>query len=177
MSDVAISPFTSPTPGPAIPVSCDPLELFSAFFDDTLIGLIVTETNKYAKLCLESEGKQSTWSSTEVEIRAYLGFHILMGLNHKPEIRDYWSRDEFLHYAPIASRISRDRFEEISRYLHFVSNNTLPKRDEPGYHRLQKIMPVLTYLKQNFLAAYNPHQQNAIDEAMIPFKGTDGASV
>ena len=89
-SDMAISPFIGPTLGPAIPVSCDPLELFSAFFDDTLIGLIVTETNKYAKLCLESEGKQSTWSSTEVEIRAYLGFHILMGLNHKPEIRDYW---------------------------------------------------------------------------------------
>ena len=50
-----VSPFAGPTPGPAIPVSCDPLELFSAFFDDTLIGLIVTETNKYAKLCLESQ--------------------------------------------------------------------------------------------------------------------------
>ena len=49
-SDMAISPFTGPTPGLAIPVSCDPLELFYAFFDDTLIGLIVTETNKYAKL-------------------------------------------------------------------------------------------------------------------------------
>jgi len=172
---VTISPFTGPTPGPAIPVSRDPLELFSAFFDDTLIDLIVTETNKYAKLCLESEGKQSTWSSTE-EIRAYLGFHILMGLNHKPEIRDYWSRDKFLHYAPIASRISRDRFE-ISRYLHFVSNDTLPKRDEPGYHRLQKVMPVLTRLKQKFLAAYYPHQQNVMDEAMIPFKGTNRTSV
>ena len=44
---------------------------------------------------------------------------------------------------------------------------------EPGYHRFQKIMPVLMHLKQKFLAAYNPHQQNAIDEAMIPFKGTE----
>ena len=90
---------------------------FLLFFDDTLT---VTE---YAKLCLESEGKQSNWHSTEEEIRAYLGFHILMGLNHKPEIRDYWSRDEFLYYALIASHISRDRFEEISRYFHFVSND------------------------------------------------------
>ena len=172
MTDVTVSPFAGPTPGPAIPVSCNPLELFPAFFDDTLIGLIVTETNRYAKLCLESQGKQASWCSTEEEILAYLGFHILMGLNHKPEIRDYWSRDEFLHYAPIASRISRDRFEEISHYLHFVSNDTLPKRGKPGYHRLQKIMPVLMHLKQKFLAAYNPHQHNAVDEAMIPFKGT-----
>ena len=35
LMDVAVSPFAGPTPGPAIPVSCDPLELFSAFFDDT----------------------------------------------------------------------------------------------------------------------------------------------
>ena len=48
----------------------------------------------------------------------------------------------------------------------------LPKRGEPGYHRFQKIMPVLMHLKQKFLAAYNSHQQNAIDKAMIPFKGT-----
>ena len=71
-----------------------------------------------------------------------------------------------------SSHISRDRFEEISHYLHFVSNDTLPKRGKPGYHRLQKIMPVLMHLKQKFLAAYNPHQHNAVDEAMIPFKGT-----
>ena len=57
--------FTRPEPDPAIPVSCNPLELFSS---TTLIGLIVTKMNKFAKLCLESEGKQSTWSSTEEEL-------------------------------------------------------------------------------------------------------------
>ena len=57
---MAICPFIDPTLGPAISVGCDPLELFSALFDNTLIGLIVTETNTYAKLWLKSEGKQST---------------------------------------------------------------------------------------------------------------------
>ena len=171
MSNTTDTSFIGPTPGPTTPLSDDPMEIFSLFFDSTLVGLIVTETNKYAKLCLETEGKQTTWSTTEEEIRAYFGFQILMGLNHKPEIRDYWSRDELLHYAPIASRISRDKFEEISRYIHFVDNESLPKRGEPGFHRLQKILPVLAHLKGRFLAAYNPHQQNAVDEAMIPFKG------
>ena len=60
LSDMAICPFIDSTLGPAISVGCDPLELFSAVFDDTLIGLIVTETNKYAKLWLKIEGKQST---------------------------------------------------------------------------------------------------------------------
>ena len=58
---------------------------------------------------------------------------ILMGINELPEIRDYWSTDPYLHYDPIASRITRDRFEQISRYLHFVNNEDLPKRGEEGY--------------------------------------------
>ena len=93
---------------------------------------------------------------------------IVMGVNRLPEIRDYWSRDEKLHNA---SRISRDRFEEISRYLHFTDNTTLPARDEPAYHRLQKVLPMITELQRQFVEAYRPHAQNSIDEAMIPFKG------
>ena len=98
---------------------------FPFLFDSTLVGVIVTETIKYAKLCLKSERMQTTWSTTKEEIQAYFGFQILIGLNHKPAIRDYWSRDELLHYASIASRISRDRFEEISRYRHFVDKESL----------------------------------------------------
>ena len=59
------------------------------------------------------------------ELRAFFGFCILMGINHLPSIDDYWSRDHHYHYAPIADRISRKRFRDISRYLHFVDNDDL----------------------------------------------------
>ena len=104
------------------------------------------------------------------EIRAYLGFHILMGINCLPEIRDYWSMDQKLHYSPIASCIARNHFE-ISRYFHFVDNSALPSRDEPGYHRLQKVLPVISALRERFLCCFRSHPQNTIDEAMIPYKG------
>ena len=81
---------------------------------------------------------------------------IVMGVNRLPEVREYWSRDEKLHNTFIASRITRDWFEEISRYLHFIDNTTLPARDEPGYHRLQKVLPVITEMKQRCLEAYSP---------------------
>ena len=48
-------------------------------------------------------------------------------------------------FFPIADRITRDRFEEITRYLHFVDNDSLP-RGEEGYSRLQKVDPVITAL-------------------------------
>lgn len=57
----------------------DPLGLFSLFFDDTLIGLIVKESNCYAEQVLQGRGKQC---STDVaEIRSYMGGMILMGIN------------------------------------------------------------------------------------------------
>ena len=105
------------------------------------------------------------------ELKAYLGFMIVMGINRLPEIRDYWSTDEKMHNTFIASRITRDRFEQISRYLHLVNNTSLPSRNQPGYHRLQKVLPIITHMKQKCKENYNPHPQNSVDEAMIGYKG------
>ena len=133
------------------------------------MSLIVDETNRYAQQSLQ--GTNKVWETDADEIRAYMGFMILMGINQLPEIRDYWSVDPKLRYAPIADRITRDRFEEITRYLHFVDNDSLPSRGEEGYSRLQKVDPVITALKKNFQSVYYPHCEVSIDEAMIPFKG------
>ena len=156
--------------GPAVPTSSNPMELFSLFFDDEVIGTIVRETNRYAEQCLADTTK--TWSTNAAEIRAYIGFNMLMGINRLPEIRDYWAKDEKLHYSPIASRVSRSRFEDITRYLHFADNSVLPARGEAGYERLQKVQPIITAMKQRCTSLYNPNAQNSIDEAMIPYKGT-----
>ena len=131
--------------------------------------MIVEETNRYAEQCLRQRNKQ--WSTTAEEVRAYFGFLILMGINRLPEIRDYWSTDKSLRYAPIADRISRNRFEAITRYLHFVDNDKLPARGEDGFSRLQKVDPVISSLKESFKAVYYPNSQLSVDEAMIPFKG------
>ena len=111
------------------------------------------------------------WSTDATEIKAYMGFTILMGINELPEIRDYWSLNEYLRYAPIANKISRNHFEEITRYLHFVDNTSLPSRGQEGYSRLQKVEPVIQAMKNNIKMAYYPHCQVSIDEAMIPYKG------
>ena len=165
---VVVAPCTERA-GPKIQLPQDPLGLFSLFFDSDLVSLIVKETNRYAEQ--ELRGTEKSWSTDTDEISAYMGFMILMGINRLPEIRDYWSVNENLRYAPIADRISRDRFEEITRYLHFVDNNSLPSRGEEGYSRLQKVDPVISALKVKFQAAYYPNCQVSIDEAMIPFKG------
>ncbi len=75
------------------------------------------------------------------------------------------------HYAPVADHISRDRFMEISRYLHFVDNTTIAPRGSPQYDRLAKVRPVLEYLETRFSVVYTPGQDLSVDEATIKFQG------
>ena len=138
------------------------------------MSLIVDETNRYAKTCMEATNAtddEDPWTTNEEELKAFIGFTMLMGINRLPNLYDYWSVNPSLHCFSIASRISRKRFCEIKRYLHFVDNDTLVRRGEEGYSRLQKIQPVIDEVKKAFLSNYSPHRENSIDEAMIKFKG------
>ena len=170
-SPVAVEPFTAPV-GPQVPTSRNFLEMFSKFFDESLLSEIVCQTNLYAAQCLSAANSHTTWETNVAELQACIGFHVLMGIQHLPEIRDYWSTHPKLQNEFISGRITCDRFEDISRYLHFVDNVGLPLRDEPRYHRLQKVLPIINIIKTKFRETYCPHQQNTIEEAMIPFKGT-----
>ena len=105
------------------------------------------------------------------DLRAFFGFNLLMGINELPSVTDYWRKDPYYHYSPIADRISRDRYRDISRYIHFVDNSTLVPRGSPGYDRLGKIRPFIEYLEEKFRVMYNPSRELAVDEAMIKFQG------
>lgn len=96
---------------------------------------------------------------------------ILMGLVHLPSLFDYWSKDPIFHYQMIASRITRTRFLEISKYLHFADNLTLAQSGTPGYDKLGKIRSILEQLTNQFQSTYNLNKEVAIHEAMIKFKG------
>lgn len=58
-----------------------------------------------------------------------------------------------------------------STISHFRDNDTIIPRGEEGYDRLAKVRPVIDSLRQRFLESYNSQKENAIDEAMVPFKG------
>lgn len=165
-----IHPFTSAV-GPTVPVPSSPLEVFQLFLTANLVEEIVDQTNRYAEEIMDPEAF-SLWNPiTNEDIQAFIGFSILMGINILSATEDYWKKDPVYNYAPISTRISRDRFREISRYLHFVDNTTLAPRGSPNHDRLGKIRPILEQFQQQFSATYNPNREIAIDEAMIKFQG------
>ena len=106
--------------------------------------------------------KYAKWKPLSLDdLKAFLGFNLLMGLNSLHSVEDYWKRSEVYHYSLIAERIvtplapvkfevteplsfnslPRDRFREISRYLHFVDNSNLSAPDSPTYDRPWKSKP------------------------------------
>ena len=170
MKPITPKAFTQTT-GPTVTVPSTPLEVFKLFFTIDILQFIADQTNQYAQKCMDPH-VYATWQMITVqELKAYMGFMILMGLVQLPSLYDYWKNDSIFHYSPIASRISRSRFMEINRYLHFADNETLAPLGSPEYDRLGKIKPILQLLVPKFSNHYNLNKHVSVDEAMIPFKG------
>ena len=157
--------------GPTVTVPDTPLAIFKLFFTANIIQYIVDQTNKYALQCMSQVVYASWIPVTVAELEAYMGFMILMGIVQLPSVYDYWKRDPIYHYSPITSRISRLRFMEINRYLHFADNSTLASSGTPQYNKLGKIEKVLQMLVEKFKENFNLNKHVSVDEAMIPFKG------
>ena len=143
-----VKSFNSPV-GPTTAIPETPREVFEIFFTDELTLLMVTESNRYTEDVMGSE-KFAKWTKITVEMKAFLGFSILMGINRTPQ----------------------DHFLEISTYIHFVDNSTLQPRGSLGHDRLGKVHPIIEHLSAKFAEAYNPHKEVAVDEGMIKFQGS-----
>ena len=85
-----------------------------------------------------------------------------MSICQLPAIKDYWKTNKYLHYSPIAERIPRDRFIDISRYIHFVDNTTFQPRGSDRHDRLGKVRPLIDHLSGKFSELYNPHKEIAV---------------
>ena len=84
-----IFPFTSSV-GPTIPIPESPLEVFKLFFASTIMEVIVDQTNRYAEEVMGAEACVSWKTILEEDIRAFIGFSILMDINQQSSMDDYW---------------------------------------------------------------------------------------
>ena len=67
--------------------------------------------------------------------------------------------------------MSRTRFLQILRYLHFADNTLSPPLHSEEHNKLYKIQPFLTLVIAKWQALYSPDRQLAIDETIIKLKG------
>lgn len=119
-----------------------PLQLFSYFFNDTIIELIVDETNHAAK-----RDKNLDLKLTSDELRRYIGILIFMSVYHYPKLESYWGKYAFL---PIQKSMVRRRFEDIKQFLCFENEDDRKKKGEPGYDPLFRLRKIADELNKQF---------------------------
>lgn len=144
-----------------------PLQVFSETVGlEGLLTLIKTESERYA----EQNGR--TFQTSTIELSAFLGINILMGIHKLPSMKDYWSVEEGLGNLLIQKAMTRSRFLIILQNLHFTDNlQELPSKDSENYDRAWKLRPLFEHLGRHFKDAYQPESHQSIDEHMCKFKG------
>ena len=91
------------------------------YWDDEICNMIVKESNRYAR-----QRNDQTFELTRGELDQFLGIVLLTGYISLPRKRMYWEKSEDFQIPIVGKAMSRSRFEQIKRNLHFANNEDLP---------------------------------------------------
>ena len=148
------------------------VDFFQLYFTEAVWNLIVDQTNLYAEQKRGADDRSVWYDLTVDEFKAWIALTLNMGVVKKPFLRLYWSTDTIFQTPFFPAVMSRDRYLQIMRYLHFVDNREEVKdKNLPGYDKLFKVRKLLDLLLPRFTEVYNPERKLAIDETLIKFKG------
>ncbi|XP_042145916.1 piggyBac transposable element-derived protein 4-like [Ixodes scapularis] len=114
------------------------------------------------KKCYEEQW----FDTTPDEIKAYFALCIIMTQVKKHTVKMNWSKRSIVETPIFGKTMSYVRFLLISRFLHFVDNETADKSD-----RLRKVKPVLEHMNEKFASVYTLDQKVSIDESLMKFRG------
>ena len=173
--EAAVYRFKGAVPGPSpVDDSTSAVDLFCRFFTDEVWDLLVAETNRYAARCRQqnTHPRGRPWTDvTVVDMKAFVGILFHMGICKLPELQMYWSQAYSLLAQPISELMSFNRFQQILRFLHLNDTDEQVSYDQPGYDALFKVRKLLDLITPTLMSEYHVHEELAVDEAMIPFKG------
>lgn len=144
-----------------------PIEIFSLFFDDDLLNEIVQNSITYA-----GQNNNHSFKLDVADLTKFLGILILSGYHHLPQTDMYWNRSEDCGVQLVQLSMTRDRFREIKKYIHFCDNNNL----DPN-NKFAKIQPLFDAINKRFLQFGIFSHNLSIDESMVPYFGKHSAKM
>lgn len=139
-----------------------PAEIFSLFCDDNLLNQIVQYSVNYAH-----QDNYHGFKLTTAELTKFFGILILRGYHSL-----YWSRTEDCGIELVQITMSRNRFREIKKYLHFCDNNSIDKND-----KFAKVRLLIDSMNEKNLQFGIFSEDLSIDEEMIPYFGRHSAKM
>jgi len=116
--------------------------------------------------------RERPWTDvTVVDMKVFVGILFYMGISKLPELEMYWSQTYLLLAQPISELMSFNCFQQILRFLHLNDSDQQVSHGQPGYDALFKVRKLLDLIIPRLMLEYHVHEELAVDEAMIPFKG------
>ena len=117
-----VSPFAAAT-GPTSGVAEDrtAIDFFHLIFSEELIEHVVVETNRYARECIATKPDPEWFETTLDAMKVFFGLHVLFGIKQLPATRLYWSKDLLIGVPAAQKVMSRNCFDQLSKYLHLNS--------------------------------------------------------
>ena len=149
-------------------------DFFLQIVDIEVAEKLVIETNRFREQLNTlhgpfSSGRMRRWRDTDIaEMYLFIALTLLMPHTPKHRVRDYWSTDSFVQTSIFRQYMTRDRYLQISRFLHFTDNDDKEAR---RHDRLWKIRDLLEMVRTKMIAHFHPFQKLVIDESLILFKG------
>ncbi|EFA79700.1 hypothetical protein PPL_07391 [Heterostelium album PN500] len=140
-----------------------PFQIFTLFFDFSIIELITTETNLYMdQKGINLEFEQNFQSKCTYEILiAFIGVLLCMGICKMPSFSSYW-RGNGEGFTPVRNLMSRNQFTSIYSTIHFANNNQKDPNDI-----FYKIRPLIRHLESKFMFYWKPTTILSIGEDLI----------
>ncbi|KAK7882221.1 hypothetical protein WMY93_028395 [Mugilogobius chulae] len=164
------------TPGPAVSRSSSwtPLSLFQVFFSSSVVGKIVTNTNKNAAYMKHTTTMKNMRSWTNITVKDFyihLATILYTSLVKLPEEGDYW-RECFPFGLSFPGKTwSRNQFQRIKRALSLCDpekdEENESKRDTPEYDKLFKIKPFFNEMVNACKSHFQPHSNICINERIV----------
>lgn len=140
------------------------VDQFEKFFDNDLLALIVKESSKYADYLTKPDPK-----ITIEELKVYIGILVISGYSVQSRVESYWSNDPDLRNESVGRSMRKNRFKQISQFLHFKDMNEPNTSD-----KIWKLRPLTDHLKKKMLKNFHPEQNLSYDESMIEYYGRHG---
>jgi len=139
-----------------------PIEFFTYFFTDDLIDLIILETNRAAI----AENVNTQFKVDKHDIRRYIGILVFMSIFRYPNIEAHWGEYGFRN---IPDCMSKNRFEQIKKYLSFNDESKRVRKGQAGYDPIFRIRKVASHLNERF-DTIPKNARLCIDEQMCATK-------
>jgi Transposase IS4 len=144
-----------------------PLDIWYRFITPEILQMIADNTNENESLIYASKEhsrKERPWHDLNgADIGAYIGAVMLMGIHPQKKLEDYWNTSEDKPTFPLQVEMSRERFQQTSRY--FKVNSPHEILDDDCFYG--KVEPLMSSFREAAQKLVKLPDTVAIDENLI----------